>query len=138
MTDKHNKKYQDGEEANVDVLSGMDTLHLAKIRLGSGLEKVIEFIEVLQKTKEYEKATSVADFMRSEERRYNFITPVNGEDNYITIIRKKELIDGLPDFDFVASNNITALELYLDAKYETGFQSSIAKEILKGLDNIFN
>jgi len=122
----------------VDVLSGMDTLHLAKIRLGTGIDKVIGFIEVLQKTKEEEKATSIADFMRSKERRYNFIVPLDKEDNYyVTIIRKKEMVDDIPDFDFVASNNITALELYLDANYSTGFQASIAKEILGGLKGLF-
>lgn len=129
MKEKHNRE-------NVDVLSGMDTLHLAKIRLGEGLDKIIGFIEVLQSTKEDDKAKEIGDFMRSTESRYNFIVPLDHEDNYVTIIRKKELTDGLPDFDFVASNNITALELYLDVKYSTGFQSSIAKEILRGLKGI--
>lgn len=129
MKEKHNRE-------NVDVLSGMDTLHLAKIRLGEGLDKIIGFIEVLQNTKEDDKAKEIGDFMRSTESRYNFIVPLDHEDNYVTIIRKKELTDGLPDFDFVASNNITALELYLDVKYSTGFQSSIAKEILRGLKGI--
>lgn len=125
MKEKHNRE-------NVDVLSGMDTLHLAKIRLEEGLDKIIGFIEVLQNTKEDDKAKEIGDFMRSTESRYN----LDHEDNYVTIIRKKELTDGLPDFDFVASNNITALELYLDAKYSTGLQSSIAKEILRGLKGI--
>lgn len=128
----------ESNKRKINVFGDIQNIDSAKIRVGRGLDCVLGLLAAMQKDEKVPAESKLlADFMRSKERRFNFITPTSesgegkGKDLYNTVIRLK---DEDQNFDLISSDNVAALEFFLDKYYDTGLMEDYIKHIDKGGD----
>lgn len=123
----------ENNKKKINVFEDIKDIDNATIKIGRGLDSVLGLLQAMQKDEKHPAESKLlADFMRSKERRFNFITPSTADSNaknlYNTVIR----IEGEDqNFDIVSSDNCAALEFFLNEKYNTGLIEDVMKSLGK-------